>query len=92
MVLKDNPDEGYEVYSIRHNGQEVTIDEVQKIISNTDNTLKIIEARPNYTFSGTWNYNGAEYSALQSSDIETIAKLNNGDKIVEYTAKLVRNP
>ena len=90
MVLKDDSDDEYEIHLIRHNGEEVTMADVLKIVNNSDENnneiLKIIETHSGYTFSGWYQGNANVSLVLNEASIRQIVSSNN--ETVVYTAKL----
>ena len=89
-----------EVYSIRHNGLEVTEDDVTNIISNANGDLKIIEARKpttgrdGYGFDGTWlgADNTAYHNTLSVANIKSLVIQQATANPLIYTAQLVMKP
>ncbi len=89
-----------EVYSIRHNGLEVTENDVANIISNANGDLKIIEARKpttgrdGYGFDGTWlgADNTAYHNTLSVANIKSLVIQQTTANPLIYTAQLVMKP
>ena len=92
MVLKDGSTTEYEIHSIRHNGEEVTMADVLEIVNNKDkndnNILRMIETHSGYTFSGWYQGNANVSRVLNEESIKEIVSSNNGEKTIVYTAKL----
>ncbi|MBQ3888085.1 MAG: hypothetical protein II735_08940, partial [Clostridia bacterium] len=89
-----------EVYSIRHNGLEVTENDVANIISNANGDLRIIEARKpttgrdGYGFDGTWlgADNTAYHNTLSVANIKSLVIQQATANPLIYTAQLVMEP